>query len=79
MYLISVQPLSQAPLQSVIYYGDLIWDTCKTWLGLGNVEELSLDIGSCLKKGLNVELEMALLAIQRCLTLLHDDLDPDTN
>ncbi len=29
-------------------------------------------------KGLNVELELALTAIKKCLILLHDDLGPDT-
>ena len=46
------------------------------WLNLGhllNDEELSWDSGSSLKKCLNVELKLALAAIQKCLTLLHDD------
>ncbi len=64
--------------ESVIHYGDLIWYTCQTRLGWGNVEELSWDSGSSLKKHLNVELQLALAAIQKCLTLLHDDLGPDT-
>ncbi len=63
---------------SVFHYGDLIWDTCQTRLGLGNVEELLWDSCSSLKKCFNVELELALAAIQKFLTLLHDDLGPDT-
>ncbi len=32
--------------ESVSHYGDLIWDTCQTRQGWGNVEELSWDSGS---------------------------------
>ena len=38
------------------------------------VKELHLMYYLCL----NVELELALAAIQKCLTLLHGDLGPDT-
>ena len=34
--------------------------------------------GQASKKYLNVELKLALAAIQKYLTLLHDDLGPDT-
>ncbi len=41
-------------------------------------KELLWDSGSSLKKCLNVKLELALATIHKCLTLLHDDLGPDT-
>ncbi len=69
---ISTTLIPSSSTERVIHYGDLIWDTCQTQLGWGNVEELSWDRGSSLEKFLNVDLELALAAIQKCLTLLHD-------
>ena len=46
---ISTTLIPSSSTGSVIHYGDLIWDTCQTWLGWGNVEELSWDSGSSLK------------------------------
>ncbi len=78
VYDINTALIPSSSTESVIHYGDLIWNTCQTRLGWGNVEDLSWDSWSSQKKCLNVELELALAAIKKCLTLLHDNLGPDT-
>ena len=37
----------------------------------------SYEIAGQASKVLNVELELALAALQKCINLLHDDLGPD--
>ena len=65
--------------ESVIHYGDLIWDTCPAILGEGEVIKRSSHETAChVIMYLNVKLELALVAIQKCLVLLHDYLGPNT-
>ncbi len=77
-YIISVQPLSQTPLWrasfiTVTYFGT------PGILGEGEVIKRSSQKTAChVIMYLNVELEPALVAIQKCLILLHDYLGPNT-
>ncbi len=77
-YIISVQPLSQASPRRASFITVTSFGTTAI-LGEGElIKGSSHKIACHVIMYLNVELKLALVAIQKCLVLLHDYLGPNT-